>query len=181
MTKLYKQSTHELMFYMNLAAVVFLVAASTISGQTSAAIGNITHYSYSYLLLILFLAYCQANPSLTKYLAFASLTSTAGQNFVFFTVSHFNSLVLATITTTRKFFTILLSVLYFGHRMALRQWAGVAMVFAGLGLELLDKYNKKTDVKSDGYTHPSKRVDEEASRKNSKSSQKSSKQKKKKK
>ncbi len=70
----------------------------------------------------------------------AAATSAAGQNFVFFTIAHFSSLTLATITTTRKFFTILLSVLYFRHELSARQCAGVGLVFVGLGMELWNKY-----------------------------------------
>lgn len=39
-----------------------------------------------------------------------SLTSALGQNFIFLTIQLFDALVLTTVTTTRKFFTILLSV-----------------------------------------------------------------------
>ena len=65
----------------------------------------------------------------------------AGQTFIFYTLKHFNSLVLATITTTRKFFTILASVFLFGHALISEQWIGVALVFLGLVLELYQKYN----------------------------------------
>jgi UDP-galactose transporter B1 len=43
--------------------------------------------------------------------------------------------VLTTITTTRKFFTIVLSVLMFGHVLNARQWGSVAIVFFGLVMD----------------------------------------------
>lgn len=43
-------------------------------------------------------------------LAWFSLTSALGQNFIFLTIKYFDALVLTTVTTTRKFFTILVSV-----------------------------------------------------------------------
>ena len=50
-------------------------------------------------------------------------------------------------TTTRKFFTILGSVLLFAHPMSSRQWAGTLLVFMGLGLDVaFGKAKTKTKV-----------------------------------
>ena len=81
--------------------------------------------------------YVHNNPSVIKYLATAAITSALGQNFVFFTISNFNSLTLMTITTTRKLFTFILSVHLFGHRVFPLQWIGMGMVFSGLVYELV--------------------------------------------
>ena len=62
---------------------------------------------------------------------------------MFYTLHNFNSLVLTTITTTRKFFTILSSVVLFGHSLVGPQWIGVALVFVALLLELAAKYSQK--------------------------------------
>ncbi|CBK20119.2 UAA transporter [Blastocystis hominis] len=43
--------------------------------------------------------------------------SSVGQMFILFTVRHFAPLVLSTITTTRKFFSILLSVVFMGNEI----------------------------------------------------------------
>jgi UDP-galactose transporter B1 len=48
--------------------------------------------------------------------------------------------VLTVATTTRKFFTILASVLWFGHALSLTKWFAVGLVFAGLSIEILGKY-----------------------------------------
>lgn len=70
-------------------------------------------------------------------------SSAMGQNFIFYTISGPGVLVCATITTTRKFFTILVSVmLYPENSLNLSQWVSVVIVFAGLFLELHDKYTK---------------------------------------
>jgi len=58
-----------------------------------------------------------------------------GQIFIFFTLSMHGSLVLVTITVTRKLFTMLLSVIWFNHSLTSEQWCGVALVFSGIGLE----------------------------------------------
>ena len=41
-----------------------------------------------------------------------SLASAVGQNFVYYTLTQFNPLVLTTVTTTRKIFSTLYSVAY---------------------------------------------------------------------
>jgi UDP-galactose transporter B1 len=58
-----------------------------------------------------------------------------GQVFIFYTLSTFSSLALVTITVTRKMLTMILSVVCFGHRLGGKQWAGVGLVFGGVGAE----------------------------------------------
>lgn len=60
------------------------------------------------------------------------------------TVANFGPLTCSIITTTRKFFTILGSVLLFGNSLIARQWLGVVFVFAGLTLDsIYGKARKK--------------------------------------
>ena len=65
------------------------------------------------------------------------------QNFIFMTVANFGPLTCSIITTTRKFFTILGSVLLFGNSLIARQWFGVICVFAGLTLDSIYGKGKK--------------------------------------
>lgn len=58
-----------------------------------------------------------------------------GQIFIYYTLSHFSSLLLVTVTVTRKMLTMMLSVLWFGHRLSGMQWVGVGLVFGGVGAE----------------------------------------------
>ncbi|KAI9686412.1 MAG: UDP-galactose transporter [Bathelium mastoideum] len=58
-----------------------------------------------------------------------------GQLFIFYTLSRFSSLLLVTVTVTRKMMTMILSVVSFGHRLSGMQWLGVALVFGGIGAE----------------------------------------------
>ena len=46
-------------------------------------------------------------------------------------VSDFGPLPCSIITTTRKFFTVLFSVIIFGTILAGHQWIGVVLVFSG--------------------------------------------------
>jgi drug/metabolite transporter (DMT)-like permease len=48
----------------------------------------------------------------------------------------------ATVTTTRKFFTVLASVVIYDHTLSGQQWGGVVLVTAGLSLELFGKFRK---------------------------------------
>ncbi|KAJ1855478.1 UDP-galactose transporter [Coemansia sp. RSA 1822] len=62
-----------------------------------------------------------------------------GQCFVFYTLANFGSLTLTTVTVTRKFLSILISVFYNGHSMNARQWLATAVVFAGISLDVYMK------------------------------------------
>lgn len=53
------------------------------------------------------------------------------QTFIFMTVVYFGPLTCSIVTTTRKFFTILGSVILFGNVMTMMQWVGTILVFLG--------------------------------------------------
>jgi UDP-galactose transporter B1 len=72
--------------------------------------------------------------SLPPLLAYALLGG-LGQLFIFETIQHFGSLTLVMVTVTRKLFTMLLSVVVFNHSLTVGQWAGVGVVFGGIGVE----------------------------------------------
>lgn len=58
-----------------------------------------------------------------------------GQVFIFHTLATFSSLLLVTVNVTRKMLTMVLSVLWFGHKISGMQWVGVGLVFGGVGGE----------------------------------------------
>ncbi|KAI1267351.1 solute carrier family 35 member B1 [Xylariaceae sp. FL1019] len=58
-----------------------------------------------------------------------------GQVFIFYTLATFSSVLLVTVTVTRKMFTMILSVVAFGHRLTQMQVLGVGLVFGGIGAE----------------------------------------------
>ncbi|KAK8804323.1 hypothetical protein WA171_000414, partial [Blastocystis sp. BT1] len=72
------------------------------------------------------------------------LCSSVGQLFILYTVRHFPPLVLSTITTTRKFFSILLSVLFMGNYISPYQWCGVILVFVGISFDKVHGNRKKS-------------------------------------
>lgn len=121
----------QMMLHLNLWASLLLAALVALTGQLAQG-----------------LSFCSANPRAVYYIVLASLSMAAGQNFIFYTLTHFDALTLATITTTRKFVTIVVSTLYYQHRFGQRQQVGVALVFLGLVLELVNKYSEKQLRKS---------------------------------
>jgi UDP-galactose transporter B1 len=128
--KEHKPTTQQLMLWLNIAAVIMVTAVLLVTGQLFTAIDFI-----------------QRHPSIiTDILVFAML-SAVGQNFILLTLFRFDSLVLTTVTTTRKFFTILASVVWFGHTLNGYQWFGVGLVFLGLGLDGQYKFQKKQNAK----------------------------------
>jgi len=70
-----------------------------------------------------------------------------GQVFIFLTISLFDSYHYTVISTTRKFFTVLLSNFYFGHNFTSLQWLGAAIVLCCTSLELCKKRKKKMTEK----------------------------------
>ncbi|XP_022238954.1 solute carrier family 35 member B1-like isoform X2 [Limulus polyphemus] len=82
-----------------------------------------------------FLVFVQNYPYIIYNILMFSITSALGQMFIFLTVSEFGPLSCSIITTTRKFFTVLGSVIIFGNTLSNRQWIGSALVFSGLILD----------------------------------------------
>lgn len=81
------------------------------------------------------IAFLSRHPQALKdVLAFAACGA-VGQVFIFYTLSKFSSLLLVTVTVTRKMLTMLLSVIWFGHALSHGQWLGVGFVFGGVGIE----------------------------------------------
>ncbi|KAL4974435.1 UDP-galactose transporter 1 [Aspergillus desertorum] len=66
-----------------------------------------------------------------------------GQLFIFYTLSQFSSLLLVTVTVTRKMLTMLLSVFWFGHSLSAGQWLGIGLVFGGIGAEAVVQRQEK--------------------------------------
>lgn len=106
---------YPMMLKMNLWSTLVLGAAVLLTGE-----------------LFEFVAFVRRHPDILVHLASFSLTSALGQNFIFMTISHFGPLVCSLVTTTRKFFTILASVIFFGNVLSGRQYLGTAFVFSGL-------------------------------------------------
>ncbi|RWR76162.1 UDP-galactose/UDP-glucose transporter 3 [Cinnamomum micranthum f. kanehirae] len=75
------------------------------------------------------------------------LCGAVGQNFIFLTISRFGSLANTTITTTRKFVSIVVSSLLSGNPLSSKQWGCVFMVFSGLSYQIYLKWRKLQEKK----------------------------------
>jgi len=126
----FQTNQYYMMYNVNLWSCGLLATGLTISGQG-----------------LEFIYFCIKNPQIWIYLTAFCVTSAIGQNFIFLTVVTFGPLACSVITTTRKFFTILCSVIIFQNPMNNRQWIGTLLVFAGLTLDAVYGKSKKEHVK----------------------------------
>jgi len=122
----FSPSTHQMMYYVNGWAMVLLAVGLLITGDGFKA-----------------LSFTLKHPSIFSKMFQFGLMSATGQFFVFFLVRSFSALTLVTVTTTRKFFTVLASIFWFKHSISTGQWASVALVFTGLAWEETSKYITK--------------------------------------
>ncbi|KAI9806315.1 MAG: hypothetical protein M1825_006430 [Sarcosagium campestre] len=81
------------------------------------------------------LAFVRRHPAVGRDILGFAACGAIGQVFIFYTLAHFSSLLLVTVTVTRKMLTMMLSVVMFGHRLSPMQWLGVSLVFGGIGAE----------------------------------------------
>ncbi|XP_077316120.1 solute carrier family 35 member B1 [Lithobates pipiens] len=114
----FQTSSNPMMLNINLWSSLFLGAGILFTGE-----------------LWEFLSFTERYPFIIYNILLFSLTSALGQTFIFMTVVYFGPLTCSIITTTRKFFTILASVLIFSNPISSLQWVGTFLVFLGLGLD----------------------------------------------
>ncbi|KAF1536660.1 Solute carrier family 35 member B1, partial [Eudyptula albosignata] len=114
----YQTGSNHMMLNVNLWSTLFLGAGILFTGE-----------------LWEFLSFTERYPSVIYNILLFGLTSALGQSFIFMTVVYFGPLTCSIITTTRKFFTILASVILFANPISTMQWVGTVLVFLGLGLD----------------------------------------------
>lgn len=85
------------------------------------------------------LAFLQANPEILSKVGKFALCSAVGQSFIFYTIANFDPLILSTVTTTRKIFSVLLSIFLKGHSLSAVGWSGISLACAGILSELQAK------------------------------------------
>jgi len=107
------------------------------SGQQMMCLMNLVSFFYMSIWLLnpwnpeltQALTFCTLHPNVIKDIVMFSLCGSLGQCFIFYTLEKYGSLLLVTVTVTRKLFTMLLSVFWFNHQLSLGQWLSVAVVF----------------------------------------------------
>lgn len=125
----YKTKSLHMMSSINKWSILFLGIAIIYTGE-----------------ILDFLSFVQRHPSIIWELISFSFASAQGQLFIFLMVEHFGPLPCSIVTTTRKFFTVFGSILFFGNSMTSRQWLATFIVFSGLLLDSL--YGKKMPEKA---------------------------------
>jgi len=124
-----KVKPYDMMFWSNMAMLLVALFVALVLGQMSHG-----------------LAFIAANPEiLTKVLAFAAC-SAMGQSFVFFVIAEYGALKCATVTTTRKIMSVMLSIFTKGHALNPVGWFGVILGSIGIAGELLPE--RRTEVAS---------------------------------
>lgn len=126
----YKSKSGHMMLNMNLWSLIFSGTVIVISGE-----------------LFDFIHFLQRYPFTIWHITTFSIAGAFGQYFIFLTVAEFGPLPCSIITTTRKFFTVLGSILIFGNNLSPRQWLSTFIVFSGLFLDVMYGKDKKSTTR----------------------------------
>lgn len=133
-----KPSAQHMMLAMNYWSTLIVAPALLLTGEGKEFIT----FSFKY-------------PELFGHLTALAIVGAIGQLFIFMMVSSFGPLPCSVVTTTRKFFTVLFSVLFFGNSLSGRQWFGTLLVFTGLFADMLvGKKSTSNDKKKDEMKKP---------------------------
>merc|ERR1711879_883522 len=128
-----KAKPYEMMFWTNFFMMIVAIIVSFCLGEV--ATGS---------------AYILENTAILPKVAAFGACSAIGQSFIFFLVSEYGPLKNATVTTTRKIFSVLLSIFLKGHALAPMGWAGIALGSLAIIGELIPEGKKEEEKKADG-------------------------------
>ncbi|KNE62430.1 hypothetical protein AMAG_07649 [Allomyces macrogynus ATCC 38327] len=134
MVRTFKVTGQQMMVMMNACSALLMWTYLSIPAVSGGELASAT-------------AFVKTHPAVLKDMALFALCGALGQVFIFHTLGRFGSLLLVTITVTRKMFSIILSVLMYNHHISLAQWGAVAVVFAGIAVEAYGKRNGKSKGK----------------------------------
>eukprot|EP01038_Epipyxis_sp_PR26KG_P010533 gene10533-14150_t len=123
---------YDLMFWTNLYMAITALIFALFIGEMNSGV-----------------KFCIENPIILEKILKFAVCSAIGQSFIFYTISNFDPLVCTTVTTTRKVFSVLLSIFLNGHKLNAQGWAGLALASGGILSELQDKGSKDHGPKKD--------------------------------
>ncbi|CRL04981.1 CLUMA_CG018169, isoform A [Clunio marinus] len=110
-----KPSALNFMFSINMFAAIFLAVIVVASGE-------ISH----------FFTFATKYPEVYMKIGTLAIVGSFGQVFIFMMISEFGPLPCSIVTTTRKFFTVLISVIFLGNALTTRQIVATGIVFSAL-------------------------------------------------
>ena len=130
--KRYRVRSQHVMFFMNLISATLLFSFLAV---TAVAVPESSE-------LLRFIPFIRTHPKATLDMLSFGLLGSLGQLFIFHTIEHFGSVVLVTITVTRKLMTMLVSLVWFGHHVRPEQMLGMGAVGVALVMETFGKSHK---------------------------------------
>lgn len=77
--------------------------------------------------------FCKSHPFAVIDVGLIGLLQVLGQISIYFIVLNFKQHIFPLVSTTRKVFTVLLSIFFFNHKMNIYQWIALVLVFGGMG------------------------------------------------
>lgn len=110
-----KPHPYQMMFFINLWSIALMLVVELANGNALRAMAFLVRFPVAVAPLV----------GMSVCIAF-------GQLFIYKLLHDFDPLVCSLTTTTRKFFSILASVIVYGTTVTRAQWVGVALVFSGL-------------------------------------------------
>lgn len=135
----HKITSHYMMLMINSWSVVFqasyLIIDFYLHGKASQAVSAIT--------------FLRDYPSVRLDLLGFAFSNATGQMFIFAMIREYGSLWNVTVTITRKLWSILLSIVIYGHVIVWWQWLGCFSVFLGLALSIW--YKAQSGKKEKGH------------------------------
>lgn len=125
-----------MMFAMNAFSTVFLSIMLIASGE-----------------LVTFFAFIASYPFVLREVILFAVAGAFGQYFIFKTVTDFGPLTCSIVTTLRKLFSLVFSILLFSHPYTNRHVIGTALVFTALMFDALDsrRSHNHSQKKLNGY------------------------------
>jgi UDP-galactose transporter B1 len=120
--------SHHMMFFMNAFSALYLLWYLLLTNPWTRQLST-------------GVAFVVSHPSALRDMLMFCVCGAMGQVFIFLTIESFGSMILVTVTVTRKLFTILLSLFWFKHHLNLMQCVSVGLVFVALAIE---SFFKKT-------------------------------------
>lgn len=121
-----KPKPYDFMFWTNLYMCLTAVVIATVLGEVSTGFG-----------------FCADNPEIFSKIIKFAVCSAVGQSFIFYTIANFDPLILSTVTTTRKIFSVLLSIFLKGHSLSATGWSGILLACGGILSEMQAKMGGK--------------------------------------
>jgi solute carrier family 35 (adenosine 3'-phospho 5'-phosphosulfate transporter), member B2 len=113
--KEYELSSYQMMFGINAFSSIFTLASLLTTGELFSS-----------------LAFLGQNPDAIWHICAFSTAGAIGQTFIFLTIKEFGPLVFTIVSTVRQLIAIVVSVILFGHAIAVQGMVGAVMVFLAI-------------------------------------------------